>query len=123
MLKARHHRSSVRLSPAAVDRMGAATRRPLPLLLLLLVASSVPAGLCDTNAQDGQSDQRSKTFCFFPFFSSLVTNLVCAMGPASALRSMMGQWTNYPSTWTPSGDPCDGSWDGIMCSGGRITSL
>jgi hypothetical protein len=33
--------------------MEAATRRAL--LLLLLVVSSVPAGLCQTNAQDGQS--------------------------------------------------------------------
>ncbi|KAM0846006.1 hypothetical protein ACQ4PT_055970 [Festuca glaucescens] len=72
--------------------MKAPTRRAL--LLLLLVASSVPAGLCDTNPQD-----------------------------ASALRSLMSQWTNYPSSWTSSGDPCDRSWDGIMCSNGRITSL
>nr|XP_051219708.1 leucine-rich repeat receptor protein kinase HPCA1-like [Lolium perenne] len=73
--------------------MRAPTRR-WALLPLLLVASSVPAGLCDTNPQD-----------------------------ASALRSLMSQWSNYPSTWTSSGDPCDGSWDGIMCSNGRITSL
>ncbi|XP_047066338.1 leucine-rich repeat receptor protein kinase HPCA1-like [Lolium rigidum] len=73
--------------------MRAPTRRR-EMLLLLLVASSVTAGLCDTNPQD-----------------------------ASALRSLMSQWTNYPSTWTSSGDPCDGSWDGIMCSNERITSL
>ncbi|CAM0954945.1 unnamed protein product [Alopecurus aequalis] len=72
--------------------MDAATRRAL--LLLLLVASTVPAGLCQTNAQD-----------------------------AAAIQALMSQWTNYPSTWTSSGDPCDGSWDGILCSNGRITSL
>uniref|UniRef100_A0ACD5U2B0 Uncharacterized protein n=1 Tax=Avena sativa TaxID=4498 RepID=A0ACD5U2B0_AVESA len=63
-------------------------------ILLLVLASNVPAGLCDTNPQD-----------------------------VSALRSVMSQWTNYPSTWTSSGDPCDGSWDGIQCSNGRITVL
>jgi hypothetical protein len=72
--------------------MEAATRRAL--LLLLLVASSVPAGLCQTNAQD-----------------------------VSAIQSLMSEWTNYPSTWSWSGDPCSGNWDGIMCSNGRITSL
>ncbi|KAM0914739.1 hypothetical protein ACQ4PT_011318 [Festuca glaucescens] len=71
-----------------------ATTRRRALLLLLVVASSVPAGLCQTNAQD-----------------------------ASALRAVMSQWSNYPSTWTSSGNPCDGTWDGIQCSNGRIMSL
>uniref|UniRef100_A0ACD5T9Y7 Uncharacterized protein n=1 Tax=Avena sativa TaxID=4498 RepID=A0ACD5T9Y7_AVESA len=72
--------------------MEAATRRAL--LLLLLVASSVPAGLGQTNVQD-----------------------------VSAIQSVMSEWSNYPSTWSWSGDPCSGNWDGIMCSNGRITSL
>ncbi|VAH08569.1 unnamed protein product [Triticum turgidum subsp. durum] len=72
--------------------MDAATRRAR--LLLLLVAATVPAGLCQTNPDD-----------------------------AAALRSVMGAWTNYPSSWN-SGDPCGAPWDGIMCSGnGRVTSL
>ncbi|KAM0834943.1 hypothetical protein ACQ4PT_063249 [Festuca glaucescens] len=74
--------------------MKAPTRRAL--LLLLLVASSVPAGLCDTNPQDGH-------------FGAKV--------PDEPVDQ------NYPSSWTSSGDPCDRSWDGIMCSNGRITTL
>ncbi|KQK05701.1 probable leucine-rich repeat receptor-like protein kinase At5g49770 [Brachypodium distachyon] len=75
--------------------MEAATRRRA-LLLLVLVASSVPAGLCATNAQD-----------------------------VSALRSLMGQWSNVPSSWSATaGDPCGAAWDGLMCdANGRVTSL
>jgi hypothetical protein len=43
--------------------MDAATRPAL--LILLVVASSVPAGLCQTNAEDGQSDRRSKRHVSF----------------------------------------------------------
>uniref|UniRef100_A0A0E0HG25 non-specific serine/threonine protein kinase n=1 Tax=Oryza nivara TaxID=4536 RepID=A0A0E0HG25_ORYNI len=39
-----------------------------------------------------------------------------------ALRGLMQQWRNYPSSWN-SGDPCGGGWDGVMCSNGRVTSL
>jgi hypothetical protein len=115
--------------------MKAPTRRRA-LLLLLLVASSVTAGLCDTNPQDGQfSPITVQNQCSFycsttsicvvrSSLHSLSTFFVCIFcWAASALRSLMSQWTNYPSTWTSSGDPCDGSWDGIMCSNGRITSL
>ncbi|XP_006655431.2 leucine-rich repeat receptor protein kinase HPCA1-like [Oryza brachyantha] len=38
-----------------------------------------------------------------------------------ALQSVKSQWTNYPPSWN-SGDPC-GSWDGVMCTNGRVTSL
>ncbi|VAH20399.1 unnamed protein product [Triticum turgidum subsp. durum] len=72
--------------------MDAATRRAR--LLLLLVAATVPAGLCQTNPDD-----------------------------VAALRAVMGAWSNYPSSWN-SGDPCGAPWDGIMCAGnGRVTSL
>jgi hypothetical protein len=104
--------------------MDAATRRRA-LLLLLVVASSVPAGLCQTNAQDGQSDRSMIKRSPSLFISPQPCNLLCVgfCSTASALRSVMSQWSNYPSTWTSSGDPCDGSWDGIQCSNGRITSL
>jgi hypothetical protein len=42
---------------------------------------------------------------------------------ASALNSLKSQWTNAPSSWSSASDPCDGGWDGVMCSNGRVTSL
>ncbi|OEL20242.1 putative leucine-rich repeat receptor-like protein kinase [Dichanthelium oligosanthes] len=78
--------------------MEAATRRrAMPLLLVLvLLAAGVPAAFCVTNPQD-----------------------------ASALNSLKNQWTNFPSSWSSATatDPCDGGWDGVMCSNGRVTSL
>ncbi|EEC79423.1 hypothetical protein OsI_20395 [Oryza sativa Indica Group] len=44
------------------------------------------------------------------------------LGAVDALRGLMQQWRNYPSSWN-SGDPCGGGWDGVMCSNGRVTSL
>uniref|UniRef100_A0A0D9WHX3 non-specific serine/threonine protein kinase n=1 Tax=Leersia perrieri TaxID=77586 RepID=A0A0D9WHX3_9ORYZ len=46
---------------------------------------------------------------------------LCSNASVSALRGLMQQWRNYPSSWN-SGDPCDG-WDGVSCSNGRVTSL
>ncbi|KAK3135247.1 hypothetical protein QOZ80_5BG0416590 [Eleusine coracana subsp. coracana] len=64
-----------------------------PLLLLVLVAANLPAGLCVSNPQD-----------------------------VSALQALMSKWKNYPSSWS-GGDPCGAQWDGVMCNGGRVTSL
>jgi hypothetical protein len=69
--------------------MEAATRRAL--LLLLLVASSVPAGLCQTNAQDGQSTSMiiiirklcfslSIIFCWSSFLTHLLRVDFCCCG-------------------------------------------
>ncbi|CAN6350640.1 unnamed protein product [Urochloa humidicola] len=78
--------------------MQAATRRrstpPVMVLVLVLLAAGVPAGFCAINPQD-----------------------------ASALNSLKSQWTNAPSSWSSVSDPCDGGWDGVMCSNGRVTSL
>ncbi|WVZ98990.1 hypothetical protein U9M48_044356 [Paspalum notatum var. saurae] len=78
--------------------MEEATRRritPLLLLLLAVLAASVHQGFCAINPQD-----------------------------AAALNSLLSQWTNAQLNWSPATDPCDGSWDGIMCSNdGRVTSL
>ncbi|KAF8719436.1 hypothetical protein HU200_024151 [Digitaria exilis] len=78
--------------------MEAATRRraspPLLMLALALLAASVPAGFCAINPQDG-----------------------------AALNALLSQWTNAPASWSSASDPCDGGWDGVTCSNGRVTSL
>ncbi|AQK86815.1 probable leucine-rich repeat receptor-like protein kinase At5g49770 [Zea mays] len=79
--------------------MEEATRRRITptttlLLALAVLAASVPAGFCAINPQD-----------------------------ASALNAIQSQWTNAPLSWSSASDPCDGGWDGIMCSNGRVTSL
>ncbi|RLN28341.1 hypothetical protein C2845_PM05G34080 [Panicum miliaceum] len=79
--------------------MEAATRRratatPPLLLVLLLLAAGAPAGFGAINRQD-----------------------------ASALNSLKSQWTSAPSSWSSASDPCDGGWDGVTCSNGRVTSL
>ncbi|CAN6359685.1 unnamed protein product [Urochloa humidicola] len=78
--------------------MEAATRRratpPVMVMVLVLLAAGVPAGFCAINPQDG-----------------------------SALNALKSQWTNAPSSWSSASDPCDGGWDGVMCSNGRVTSL
>ncbi|KAJ3687220.1 hypothetical protein LUZ61_016384 [Rhynchospora tenuis] len=42
---------------------------------------------------------------------------------ASALKSLMSQWQNVPSSWNQSTDPCDTLWDGIQCANGRVINL
>ncbi|KAJ1263385.1 hypothetical protein BS78_09G180500 [Paspalum vaginatum] len=73
--------------------MEEATRRTL-LLVLAVLAASVPAGFCATNPQD-----------------------------TAALNSLLSEWTNAPLNWSPATDPCDGGWDGVRCSNGRVDSL
>uniref|UniRef100_A0A0E0L3Z8 non-specific serine/threonine protein kinase n=1 Tax=Oryza punctata TaxID=4537 RepID=A0A0E0L3Z8_ORYPU len=58
-------------------------------------------------AGDGASD-------YMPYFEFAMN--------FDALRALMQQWRNYPSSWN-SGDPCGGGWDGVMCSNGMVTSL
>ncbi|KAJ1691854.1 hypothetical protein LUZ63_016009 [Rhynchospora breviuscula] len=41
----------------------------------------------------------------------------------SALKSLMSQWQNVPSSWNQSTDPCDTLWDGIQCANGRVINL
>lgn len=43
---------------------------------------------------------------------------------AAALKSLMKKWTNVPSGWGKSNDPCGAKWVGIECNGNsRVTSL
>jgi Leucine-rich repeat (LRR) protein len=78
---------------AATRRRGTATP-PLVMLVLLLLAAGAPAGLGAINPQDG-----------------------------SALNSLKSQWTSAPLSWSSASDPCNGGWDGVTCSNGRVTSL
>ncbi|KAJ3669117.1 hypothetical protein LUZ60_011067 [Juncus effusus] len=57
-----------------------------------------------------------------------VTYLHVACGTTSpidsnALNSLMSSWSNAPSSWRQSTDPCDTPWDGIQCANGRVTSV
>lgn len=40
---------------------------------------------------------------------------------ASALLSLMSQWTSMPPSWDKSDDPCGMNWDGVICGNSRIT--
>ncbi|KAM1272251.1 hypothetical protein ACFX2J_032964 [Malus domestica] len=42
---------------------------------------------------------------------------------ASALQSLRQTWNNVPPSWDKSNDPCGGRWEGITCSGSRVTAL
>lgn len=69
-------------------------KRRLFLLLFLCLAGSRIAS-ADTNPQD-----------------------------AAALKSLMKKWTNVPSGWGKSNDPCGAKWVGIVCNGNsRVTAL
>ncbi|OEL33576.1 putative leucine-rich repeat receptor-like protein kinase [Dichanthelium oligosanthes] len=114
------------------------------LLLLLLFVLSAAAGSrivsADTDPQDGK------------FFLVAILGILGPIGPesnllvliracqnmlieskswltscflaAAALRSLMKNWKNLPSSWGKSNDPCGAKWDGIFCNGnGRVTSL
>jgi len=57
-----------------------------------------------------------------------VTSLQVAFGvtnsqDALALKSLISQWQNLPSSWKQSTDPCDNQWDGIQCANGRVITL
>ncbi|XP_031485903.1 leucine-rich repeat receptor protein kinase HPCA1 [Nymphaea colorata] len=41
---------------------------------------------------------------------------------AAALTSLMNIWRNTPPSWKR-GDPCDAPWEGVGCTGSRVTSL
>jgi hypothetical protein len=47
----------------------------------------------------------------------------CLSFAVSALNSLKSKWTNFPRSWSSNSDPCDGGWDGVDCSNGRVQSL
>ncbi|KAL6853555.1 hypothetical protein ACP4OV_019584 [Aristida adscensionis] len=63
------------------------------LLLLFLLLVGISPGSGSTNSQD-----------------------------VAALQALMSNWQNEPQSWTGSTDPCT-SWDGIVCSNGRVTEV
>jgi hypothetical protein len=96
-------------------------------VVVLLLAATAPTGFCETNGVDGElislpailqnvGPQKAKT----AWLSANPWRNI--LGAVDALRGLMQQWRNYPSSWN-SGDPCGGGWDGVMCSNGRVTSL
>lgn len=42
---------------------------------------------------------------------------------AAALRALQNEWKKLPSGWGKSDDPCGAPWEGVSCSGTRVTSL
>lgn len=52
----------------------------------------------------------------------LVIAAVTDSNDLSALNSLKSNWKNTPPNWTGS-DPCGGGWEGIECTGSRITSI
>lgn len=52
----------------------------------------------------------------------LVIAAVTDSNDLSALNSLKSNWKNTPPTWIGS-DPCGGGWEGIWCTGSRITSI
>ncbi|KAJ4795968.1 Leucine-rich repeat protein kinase family protein [Rhynchospora pubera] len=74
------------------------------------------------------ADMRGKVSCRLLLLLLCVASLQVAYGvtnsqDASALKSLMSQWQNVPSSWKQSTDPCDAPWDGIQCTNGRVTHL
>ncbi|KAG6778400.1 hypothetical protein POTOM_018262 [Populus tomentosa] len=52
----------------------------------------------------------------------LVIAAVTDSNDLSALNSLKSNWKNTPPNWTGY-DPCGGGWEGIGCTGSRITSI
>ncbi|XP_057969936.1 leucine-rich repeat receptor protein kinase HPCA1 isoform X2 [Malania oleifera] len=50
-------------------------------------------------------------------------SLVTDPRDAAALRSLKDQWQHTPPSWDNSDDPCGAPWDGVICSGSRVTTL
>lgn len=46
----------------------------------------------------------------------------CA-NPASVLQTLKVSWKNTPPSWDKSSDPCGFPWEGVQCTGARVTSL
>ncbi|KAK3139119.1 hypothetical protein QOZ80_5AG0378100 [Eleusine coracana subsp. coracana] len=74
--------------------------------------------------------RRQQLFLLLVFLSvagSRITSADTNPQDAAALRSLMKNWKNLPSSWGKSNDPCDSNWDGIVCDGNsgnsRVTSL
>jgi len=59
---------------------------------------------------------------FLVFFMFKPWQLLCRSDAVSALNSLKSNWKNTPPTWIGS-DPCGGGWEGIWCTGSRITSM
>ncbi|KAJ6715613.1 LEUCINE-RICH REPEAT RECEPTOR-LIKE PROTEIN KINASE-RELATED [Salix viminalis] len=52
----------------------------------------------------------------------LVIAAVTDSGDLSALNAVKSNWMNTPPSWIGS-DPCGGDWEGIGCTGSRITYI
>nr|XP_011466379.1 PREDICTED: probable leucine-rich repeat receptor-like protein kinase At5g49770 [Fragaria vesca subsp. vesca] len=42
---------------------------------------------------------------------------------ASVLQTLKVSWKNTPPSWDKSSDPCGFPWEGVQCTGARVTSL
>ncbi|MCL7048471.1 hypothetical protein MKW94_029437, partial [Papaver nudicaule] len=61
-------------------------------------------------------------FLLFCSTQALLVISVTDGGDAAVLRSLKDNWENSPPNWN-SDDPCGSQWDGVGCSGSRVTSL
>lgn len=68
-------------------------------------------------------------FCYLVWKCQLTSNfmfkpwqLLCRSDAVSTLNSLKSNWKNTPPNWTGY-DPCGGGWEGIGCTGPRITSM
>ncbi|KAL5720655.1 hypothetical protein ACHQM5_013301 [Ranunculus cassubicifolius] len=41
----------------------------------------------------------------------------------ATLQSILEQWKNLPPSWGKNGDPCGSRWEGVNCTGSRVTEL
>ncbi|KAI3994079.1 hypothetical protein MKX01_012336 [Papaver californicum] len=58
-------------------------------------------------------------FCSTP---ALLVNSLTDGGDVAVLQYLKGNWENSPPNWD-SNDPCGNQWDGVGCTGSRVTSL
>ena len=68
-------------------------------------------------------------FCYFSLVTLLLVflmfkpwKLLCQSDAVSALNAVKSNWKNTPPNWIGS-DPCGGGWEGIGCTGSRITYM
>ncbi|CAH2042864.1 unnamed protein product [Thlaspi arvense] len=54
--------------------------------------------------------------------STLKSHKFQKMGLITVLNTLKEKWKNLPSNWVGS-DPCGSGWDGINCTGSRVTSV
>ncbi|XP_050379403.1 leucine-rich repeat receptor protein kinase HPCA1-like [Argentina anserina] len=72
---------------------------------------------------DTKATMRLLLFCALYAASIHVIFSLTDPSDASVLQTLKASWKNTPPSWDNSSDPCGFPWEGVECTGARVTAL